>query len=118
MAFPSQVLASGNSGMATEAICGLVRNNLTAVGTNLATALALTGVINRVSTAALSTGVSLPTPEAGAEITIINDGANPITVYAKTGQTVNGAASTTITNAKASKFVGSSPTAWHTLAGA
>jgi hypothetical protein len=118
MPLPSKVLGSGNSGMSTLAICGEARTGLTALGTNLATALQLTAEINNVTTVALSTGVALPSAEASGSLVIVNNGANPLTVYARTGQTVMGAASVTIAATKATAFYAVSPTVWLALAGA
>ncbi|WZO97308.1 hypothetical protein EP7_004333 [Isosphaeraceae bacterium EP7] len=67
---------------------------LTAAGTNLATALALTSNVNRVSTAASGTGVALPsaTPVGGV-VTVQNLGANDLKVYPPDASTsINGAA--------------------------
>lgn len=80
---------------------------LTATGSNQATALALTKVINVVTTAAASTGVTLPsaaTVGIGGYVIIFNAGANPIKVYGAVGSsdTIDGAAAATgvtLTNA-------------------
>lgn len=66
---------------------------LTALGTTLATALQLIAYVNRISTAAASTGVSLPNNNfaLGTEVKVRNDGANAITVYPATaGGKING----------------------------
>lgn len=79
---------------------------LVAAGTNAATALALTAHVNHVATAALGTGVVLPTMVANDVRVVINDGANPIKVYASAG-TVDGVAAATgvtLTNAKRAIF--------------
>lgn len=92
MAIPSRVLSSGNSPLATLSICGDGATGLVAVGTNLATALQLSAVWNTITTSSASTGVILPACEAGAMLGIRNDSGNTITVYCKTGTTINAAA--------------------------
>jgi hypothetical protein len=72
---------------------------VTATGTNLATAYQITKALTFVSITAASTGVKLPTANAaqiGREYVIWNQGASTLTVYAQTGDVVNGGASTTI----------------------
>lgn len=83
-----------------------VGNALTAVGTNRATALQLAAQINNVTTAAASTGVSLPAGSSigiGATIYVYNAGANPIQVYGLGSDTIDGVAGATgvpLANAK------------------
>jgi hypothetical protein len=80
---------------------------LTAAGTNQATALALTKAINVITTAAASTGVSLPsaaTVGIGGFVVIFNGGASAIKVYGAVGSsdTIDGVAAATgvtLTNA-------------------
>lgn len=80
---------------------------LTAAGSNQATALALTKQINVITTAAASTGVTLPaasTVGVGGFVVIFNAGANAIKVYGAVGSsdTIDGVAAATgvtLTNA-------------------
>jgi len=118
MAIPSRVLAAGNAPLSTEVICGVVAAGLTATGTNLATALQLSADVNVVATTAASTGVALPDAEAGSQIVVFNNGANSLTVYARTGQTVDGGASVAIAAGKERIFFGISPTIWLSHLGA
>jgi hypothetical protein len=83
-----------SAGQAIHA-CGDVSNNLTATGTTNADALPISTVIARVTTAAAGTGVRLMTPEEGAQVAIINSGANPLLVYPSTGAAINALAVTT-----------------------
>ena len=79
-----------------------VDNALTAVGTNRADALQLAKQVNRVTTAASGTGVILPVGVIGMVITVYNDGANAINVYASASETVDtvaGVTGVTLTNA-------------------
>ena len=79
-----------------------VDNALTAVGTNRADALQLAKQVNRVTTAASGTGVILPVGVIGMVITVYNDGANAISVYASASETVDtvaGVTGVTLTNA-------------------
>ena len=118
MAFPSRVLGAGTSGGTTTAICGDVANTLTATGSAAGDALALSAVVNRVSTTAASTGVKLPPAETGAMMVVINDGASTLTVYPQTGSTIDGGASASIATTKERIFFGISPTVWVSMLGA
>lgn len=69
---------------------------ISAAGTSQATGTQLTALINTVATAAANTGVNLPASAAGLEVTVINNGANPLQVYPLIGatDTINGVAAT------------------------
>src|SRR3954470_16984159 len=85
-----------------------VATGLTAAGTTIADALALTAGVNVVSTAASGTGVKLPVAAIGAEVIVQNLGANDLEVYPPNASgIINGAsAGTAITLASATKVVG------------
>ena len=68
-------------------------NGLTAVGSSQGTALALARMTNRITAAAAGTGVLLPAAVSGLMVTIVNRGANPVTVYGAGADTINGLAS-------------------------
>jgi hypothetical protein len=53
----------------------------TALGTNQATALALSALINELTTVALNTGAKLPSPVPQKVVTVINAGVNAVLVY-------------------------------------
>lgn len=72
-----------------------VTNAITAAGANRATATALTTDINNVTTVPGATGVELPTGVIGEVITVFNNGANALTVYAPGAATLNGTAGVT-----------------------
>ena len=112
MAIPSRVQGSGQSGGSATAICGDVGNSLTAAGSSASDALALSAVHNRVSTTAASTGVKLPPAEAGAIVTVANDGASSLTVYPQSDSTIDGGASVAIATTKRRLFIGISSTVW------
>jgi hypothetical protein len=78
---------------------------LTATGTNLATALPLTADVNFISTAAASTGVSLPAAVVGMKIVIFNYGANTLAIYAPSSSTIDGTAGATGTTLTAAHRV-------------
>jgi hypothetical protein len=118
MAIPSRVLAAGNSPLSTSMICGEVSNSLTATGSSASDALLLSLSHSRVTTTAASTGVKLMPSEAGAFVTVANDGASTLTVYPQTGATIDGAASVSIATTKRRIFIGISPTAWVSILGA
>lgn len=119
MPIPSEVLASGNSPMATLAISGRGATGLVAVGTNLATALLLSASWNAITTSSASTGVALPPTQEGMVIGIRNDSGQTITVYPQTGSTVNAAASSvTLANAKTMLLFATSATTWASITSA
>jgi len=118
MPFPSRIQGSGQSGGSAQVIAGTVSAGLTATGSSATDALQLSNSWNAVSTTAASTGVKLPTAEAGAQMLVANDGASTLTVYPQTGTTIDGAASVTIATTKRRFFVGTSPTSWVSLLGA
>jgi hypothetical protein len=65
-------------------------DNLTATGTTQADALELWNAINRVSTVSSGTGVKLPkNTQQGDEVLIYNDGANSLTVYPASGDSID-----------------------------
>jgi hypothetical protein len=75
---------------------------LTATGTDLATALVLTKLINVVGTTASSTGVALPTAiPIGQTVIVQNNGANALSIYppTSTGTLNGGSAGAAVTSA-------------------
>ena len=97
----------------TGAIQYSVSAGLTAIGTNQATALQLTSYINQVSTAGTTgLGVVLPPFSIGAEVTVMNDGADPILVYGNGTDLIDGDASVTLTNAKRCNYFCIGANAW------
>lgn len=72
-----------------------VGTDLTAVGSNRGTSLQLDSKINNVTSAAASTGVTLPVGVIGMTITVANNGANAIQVYASGSETINATAGST-----------------------
>jgi hypothetical protein len=94
-------------------------NTLTAAGTNLATALALTAAHNVVTSAAAGTGVSLP-DVVGARIWIFNNqGTNAINVYPPNGSaTINGGAAGAAVSLAANgkmQYVQVATNVWYTM---
>lgn len=82
-------------------------NGLTAAGTDRATALVLSKEINRIATAAASTGVALPAGVVGQRIVVYNDGTQAIKVYGNGSDTIDGTAGATgvtLTNAKRCEY--------------
>jgi len=76
-------------------VCGDVVNSITAAGTTNADATQLSAAINRVTTAAASTGVRLMAPKEGSGVVVINSGANAVLVYPSTGAQINALTVTT-----------------------
>jgi len=119
MAIPSRVMAGGNSASSAVQICGDVADTLTAAGSTNADALGLSAVINRVTTAAASTGVRLMVPEAGSMVMVVNSGANALLVYPGTGAAINALTVTTagfsVAAGGRAMFVGTSSANWFAL---
>jgi predicted RecA/RadA family phage recombinase len=65
---------------------------IAAAGSSQATATQLTAMVNTIATVAPGTGVNLPQSAPGMQITIQNNGANPVLVYPLQGSadTING----------------------------
>lgn len=88
-----------------------VGNALTAAGTTRTDALALTKAVNNVTTAAASTGVTLPasaTVGIGGMVYVFNAGANAIQVYGAGSDTIDTVAGSTgvpLTNTKRAVFL-------------
>ena len=118
MPIPSRVLASGNSPLATISICGDGATALTAAGTNQATALQLSAVVNAIGTTASSTGVKLPPCEAGAIVYVYNGGASTLQIYTNetSGVTMNaavaGSTGVALGTLKTAICLGTSATTW------
>jgi hypothetical protein len=106
------------SSAGTTTFSGLVAkttaNTLTAAGTNLATALALTAAYNVVTSAAAGTGVALPNV-IGAQVWIFNNqGTNAINVYPPTG-TLNGSTSVSLAANGKMQYVQIAAGVWYTM---
>lgn len=92
MALVGNLMAFGAQGFLAQAIVGDVANALTAAGSTQGTALKLSAVNNIVTTAAASTGVQVPAMLQGDSVTVVNLGANALSVYPVTGGTIQGGA--------------------------
>ena len=93
---------------------------LTAAGSTIADALALTSFVNLVGTAAASTGVKLPVDcPIGQTVYVSNNGANAVRVYAQSSQTINtsnaGATGVSVATTQALQCVRQSATNWIAL---
>jgi hypothetical protein len=95
-----------------------VATGLTAIGTTRATSLPLTSTINNVTTAAASSGVTLPPAASvgiGASVVIFNNGVAALQVYGAGSDTIDGVAGATgvpLTNATRSEFYVITATSW------
>jgi hypothetical protein len=91
MASPSRLMALGMANsLALEIGQDSASANLTATGSNAATALSLTADFNIFGTVAASTGAMLPAAEGQPDQVIYNGGANALSVYPQTGEIING----------------------------
>lgn len=87
-------------------------SGLVATGANAAGALPLAAAINQFATVAANTGAMLAVIVPGGQQDIYNDGANPLTVYAPAGATIDGGAaggSVPLANAKRCSYICMSP---------
>lgn len=118
MAIPSRVLGSGVNSLSTVSICGDGNGAVTAAGTSAGDATALTYVYNNITTTGSGAGVKLPPTEMGETITIVNSGANVLTIYPyDTNSTINGAASLELLAGGSALLSATSNTAWVSLEG-
>lgn len=107
MPIPSQVLGSGNSPLATKAICGTGATGLVAVGSSQTDALQLSSANNAITTSSASTGFKLPTIEDGAVITVYNASGQTLKAYSRetSGVSINATAGSTGINVATAKTV-------------
>jgi hypothetical protein len=93
-------------------------NALTAAGTDRATSLVLTKAINNITTAAASTGATLPsvaTVGIGGFVIVFNAGANACQIYGAGSDTIDGVAAATgvpLTNAKRCVYIAVAAATW------
>lgn len=112
-----------NKTLTAPSITGMKQDaatTLTAVGSNRATSLALTNTINNITSAAASTGVTLPAAVSGNIVVVNNLGANAIQVYGAGSDTIDGVAAATgvpLTNTKRSLYVCVAAATWISLMG-
>ena len=114
---PGELASVLSTGTLSSAPTFSSSGSLTAAGSTIADALALTSFVNLVGTAAASTGVKLPIDcPIGQVVYIANNGANSLKVYAQSSQTLNttiaGATGTTVTTAQALQCIRQSSTNW------
>jgi hypothetical protein len=102
-----QIMATGNSAASATAIVGSTLDSLTATGSTQNTALALSAINSVVTTTAASTGVRLPLRvDVGGLYFVANLGANALTIYPGTGESINAlSANTGLSLAAGSKAV-------------
>ncbi len=92
-----------------------VGNGLSAAGTTRADATQLAKSRNIISTAAASTGVILPVGVIGMRVSVFNNGANPVQVYASASETIDtvaGATGVPLANAKRADFFFNAANTW------
>lgn len=75
------ITLGGTSAMSAQAINGRVATGLTAAGSTISDALALTATMNVIGTAAANTGVKLYSAQVGDRMFVYNGGANAVKVY-------------------------------------
>lgn len=119
MALPSRLMGTSFSAGSAVQVVGDVTDSLTATGSNQATALLVSTVINIVTTTAASTGVILMPSEVGGEVSVYNLGANALLVYPATGGAINALATNagfSVGAGKAATFKGrANGTGWVTI---
>ena len=81
MATAVDIMKGGLSAGTARAINGQVQSAVSAAGTSISDATALTASINVVTTAAASSGVQIQSAQIGDGVETLNLGANAVTVY-------------------------------------
>lgn len=81
MALAIDIMRGGTSAGTAKAINGSISNAISAAGTVITDATDLRASINRITTAAASSGVQLPTMLQGDSCVVHNAGANTLKVY-------------------------------------
>lgn len=91
MALAREIMQAGLSGQSARQIQGVAATAVSAAGTTLATATALTVSHNNVTTVAASSGVALPAADIMDEVFVYNGTVtNQLTVYPNTSsETIN-----------------------------
>jgi hypothetical protein len=90
MALALDIMKGGFSAGAADAINGQIKASISAAGTTISDATALTASTNLLSTVASGAGVLLPNGEIGDSVEIYNGGANTCKVYPPTSlQAIN-----------------------------
>jgi hypothetical protein len=117
MPIPSRVLGSGLNSLSTVSVCGDGVDDVVAAGTSAGNATAIQYVYTSVDTTPSGSGVLLPTTEMGALVIIANSGAHDLTVYPKTGSTINNTTSASIPKDHSTLFFAVSNTEWYSLNG-
>lgn len=116
LGLPAEVSSVLSSQSVSSAPTRSTSGTLTATGSTIADALALTNFVNLVGTVAVSTGVKLPDAPIGSIVFVQNNGANALNLYpVDTSGTINNGtagAAVTIAAAAANVAVRQSSTNW------
>ena len=80
---------SGSNVSTTGFMLASVTNNISAAGTDLASATALTRQINVITTVSAGQGVRLPATTVGMQVTLINASATTVKVYPTNGSAID-----------------------------
>lgn len=90
MSRKTALTGTGLAGITANFVVGDCASGLTATGSSQTDALQLSSDVNEVTTTAASTGVKLPANlSTGDSILIYNIGANTLSVYPPTGESIN-----------------------------
>lgn len=84
-----EVMHAGAPALLAQMLGGDINAAVSAAGTNQATATALITDYSIVTTVASGTGVILPSANGQPISVVLNAGANPLTVYPASGETMN-----------------------------
>lgn len=113
------LIGTGNSALSSQAISGFTATGLTATGSAQTDALQLSSDINEFTTVASSTGAKLPANSSpGDECVVANYGAQTLSVYGQTGESItNGSVNAAFSVAanKSAYFVKASSTRWNVV---
>ena len=101
----TSLMGVGMSGTAANFMVGDVASALTATGSSVSDALQLTGDVNEVTTTASGTGVKLPPMSPGDSCFIYNIGAQTLSVYPPTGESINALSANAVYSVATAKTV-------------
>lgn len=108
MSTARELMASGLAAAVARQLGQTRETGISAAGSTQGTATQLKAGANYISTAAASSGVILPAASDAPISAVYNGGANAVTVYPATGETINGLSANSgfsVTNGKSATFI-------------
>lgn len=84
MPLAKEIMMGGHSAIGADAMAGQVKSGISAAGSTISDATALTASVNLISTVGSGAGVQLYNGEIGDSQKVYHTGANPLKVYPPT----------------------------------